>query len=126
LFRRFYSRRRAGSESDGLASSIRQAIGGLRGGDGHVAKLQTAFRNGVLSGIETAKSKTRRGWMSRAAEKRFFARWDDIFREIRDTNVRDGVHVLAPADTRELHKSNVIKSVKASHGARRRIPVRTG
>jgi anaerobic magnesium-protoporphyrin IX monomethyl ester cyclase len=126
LFRRFYSRKRAGMESDGLLATLRQAIGGVRGEDGHVAKLQTAFRNGILSGIETAKSKTRRGWMSRSEEKRFFEHWDAIFREIRETNVRDGVHVLAPADTRELHKSNVIKSVKASHGARRRIPVRTG
>jgi anaerobic magnesium-protoporphyrin IX monomethyl ester cyclase len=126
LFRRFYSRRRAGAESEGLVSSIRQAVTGLRGDDGHVAKLQTAFRNGVLSGIETAKSKTRRGWMSRSEEKRFFEAWDEIFREIREKNVRDGVHILAPADTRELHKTNVIKSVKASHAARRRIPLRAG
>lgn len=126
LFRHFYSRRRTGMESRSLVSSMKQAVKGLRSQDGHVAKLQTAFRNGVVSGIETAKSKTRRGWMSRAEEKRLFASWDRIFREIRETNVRDGVHVLAPADAKELHKSNVIKSVQASHAARRRIPVRAG
>jgi hypothetical protein len=54
-----------------------------------------------------------------------FETWDGIFREIREKNELDGVHVRAPADTRELRDTNVIKELKATHAARRRIPVRS-
>jgi len=64
--------------------------------------------------------------MSRADEKRLFEHWDDIYREVREKNVRDGIHTLAPADTRKLHEINVILPMKAEHGARRRIPVKVG
>jgi hypothetical protein len=64
--------------------------------------------------------------MSRADEKRLFEHWDDIFRQIREKNIRDGVHTPAPADTRQLHEINVILPLKAEHGARRRIPVKVG
>ena len=64
--------------------------------------------------------------MSRAGEKRLFEHWDDIFRQIREKNVRDGIHTPAPADTRKLHEINVILPLKAEHGARRRIPVNVG
>ena len=126
LFRRFYSRRRANVENAGLLSSLKQSVARLRGVSGDASKFQTAFRNGVVSGIETVRSKPRRGWMSRAEEKRMFAPWDDIYREIRAQNVRVGAHVLAPADTRELHENNVIRPLKAAHAVRRRIPVRSG
>jgi hypothetical protein len=62
--------------------------------------------------------------MSRAEEERFFELWDDIFREIRERNTRDGIHTPAPADTRQLHEINVILPLKAEHAARRRIPVK--
>ena len=125
LFRRFYSQRRARVESDGLTTTVRQAVAALRGKSGDASKLQTAFRNGMVSGLETAKAKVRRGWMTRAEEKRMFESWDGIFREIREKNERDGVHVRAPADTRELRDTNVIKELKATHATRRRIPVRS-
>jgi hypothetical protein len=95
----------------------------LRGTKGDVSKLQTAFRNGVISGAQTARAKMRRGWMSRAEERRMFEPWDRIFREIREKNVLDGVHVRAPDDTRLLRETNVIRELKLEHGARRRIPV---
>ena len=123
LFRRFYSQRRARVESEGLVTTVRQAVGALRGKRADASKLQTAFRNGMVSGIETAKAKVRHGWMARDEEKQMFASWDAIFREIREKNVRDGVHVLAPADTRELRDNNVIRELKATHAKRRRIPV---
>jgi hypothetical protein len=100
-------------------------VASLSGKRADASKFQTAFRNGMTSGVETAKSKLRRGWMSRAEERRFFEGWDDIYSEIRERNVREGVHVLAPADTRKLHETNVIKPLKATHGARRRLPVRS-
>jgi hypothetical protein len=123
LFRHFYKRRRS-VESRGLASTVWRSVSHLRSKSGDTSKFQTAFRNGMISAMETAKSKLQReGWMSRADEERFFERWDEIFREIREKNVRDGVHTPAPADTRELHEINVISRLKAEHGSRRRIPV---
>ena len=56
LFRRFYSQRRARVESDGLTTTVRQAVAALRGKSGDASKLQTAFRNGMVSGLETAKA----------------------------------------------------------------------
>jgi radical SAM superfamily enzyme YgiQ (UPF0313 family) len=123
LFRRFYSQRRARVESKGLTTTLRQAVGALRGTSGDVSKLQTAFRNGMVSGLETAKAKARRGWMTRAEEREMFASWDAIYREIRERNVQAGVHVLAPADTRALRDNNVIRELKTEHSKRRRIPV---
>jgi anaerobic magnesium-protoporphyrin IX monomethyl ester cyclase len=124
LFRRFYRRRQPEGESPRLASALWRSVSHLRGKGGDESKFQTAFRNGVVSGIETAKCKLQRGWMSRAEEERFFEGWDDIFREIREKNTRDGIHTPAPADTRQLHEINVIQPLKAEHGARRRIPVK--
>jgi radical SAM superfamily enzyme YgiQ (UPF0313 family) len=124
LFRRFYGRRRAGGESRSPASSLWSSVSHLRQKGRDESKFQTAFRNGVVSGIETAKCKLQRGWMSRAEEERFFELWDDIFREIRERNTRDGIHTPAPADTRQLHEINVILPLKAEHAARRRIPVK--
>ena len=124
MFRRFYQRRRADGESRSLTSSMWRSVSHLRRKDRDESKFQTAFRNGVVSGIETAKCKLQRGWMSRADEERFFEGWDDIFREIREKNTRDGIHTPAPADTRKLHEINVIQPLRAEHAARRRIPVK--
>jgi anaerobic magnesium-protoporphyrin IX monomethyl ester cyclase len=125
LFRHFYRRRRTENESRSLTSSLWGSVSHLWRKGPDDSKFQTAFRNGIVSGIETAKCKRQRGWMSRADEERFFERWDDIFREIREKNIRDGVRTPAPADTRELHEINVIQPLKAQHGARRRIPVQS-
>ncbi len=126
LFRHFYRRRRGVEASRGLASQMWGSLIRLRGKGGDESKFQTAFRYGVVTGIQTAKCKLKRGWMSRADEKRLFEHWDDIFRQIREKNIRDGVHTPAPADTRQLHEINVILPLKAAHGARRRIPVKVG
>jgi radical SAM superfamily enzyme YgiQ (UPF0313 family) len=126
LFRRFYSQRRARVESDGLLSSLRQAVFALRGTRGDASKLQTAVRNGMISGVQTARAKARHGWMSRAEERQMFEPWDAVFREIREKNVRDGVHIPAPEDTRQLRETNVIRELKLEHAARRRIPVSSG
>jgi radical SAM superfamily enzyme YgiQ (UPF0313 family) len=124
LLRRFY-KKRARRGSSGFVASIRQAIGQLRGEHSDASKLQTAFRNGIESAVETARSQFRRGWVSRADERAMFEPWDELFREIRETNLRDGVRVLAPFDTRELRDTNVIKTLKDAHSKTRRIPVRS-
>jgi len=123
---RFFRRRRGVEGSTSLAASLWGSLIRLRGKGGDERRIQTAFRYGVVTGIETAKCKLQRGWMSRADERRLFERWDGIFREVREKKIRDGVHTPAPADTRQLHEINVILPLKAEHGARRRIPVKVG
>ncbi len=126
LFRHFYRRRRGVEASRGLAAQLWSSLVRLRGKGGDETKFQTAFRYGIVTGINTAKCKLKHGWMSRADERRLFEHWDDIYRQVREKNVRDGVHTPAPADTRKLHEINVILPLKAEHGARRRIPVKVG
>jgi anaerobic magnesium-protoporphyrin IX monomethyl ester cyclase len=124
MLRRFWRRRRGVEASAGLAGSLWGSLIRLRGKGGDERQFYTAIRYGVATAINTAKCKLKRGWMSWADERRLFEHWDDIFREIREKNVRDGVHTPAPADTRKLHEINVIMPLKAEHGARRRIPVK--
>ncbi len=124
--RHFYRRRQGMEASAGLVSSLWGSLIRLRKKGGDERRIQTAFRYGVVTGINTAKCKLKRGWMPRAAERRLFEHWDDIYRQVREKNIRDGVHTPAPADTRQLHEINVIMPLKAEHGARRRIPVKVG
>ena len=71
---------------------------------------QTAFRNGMVSGVETAKAKVRRGWMSRAEEKHDVrAMGRDLPGDPREERARRCRTCRAPADTRELRDTNVIK-----------------
>ena len=55
LLRHFYSQQRQQVDSAGLGSTVRQAIKGLRGDGSDETKLQSAFRNGVISTIGTLK-----------------------------------------------------------------------
>jgi hypothetical protein len=124
LMRHFYSQHRDQVGSQGLAGTVVQALRSLRGGDGgDETKLQSAFRNGVISAIDSLKVKPTRGWMPRRQERRFFDGWDATYREVRRRNLASGAAVAAPADTTELHTRNVTKLLKATHGTPRRIPL---
>ena len=124
LMRHFYGRQRALVGSSGLGSTVREALRSLRNKDGDTTKLQSAFRNGIESFVDTMKVKYRPGgWMSRRQEKSFFDGWDEIYRDIRRRNLESGAAVESPADTTELHSRNITKILKATHGTRRRIPV---
>jgi len=124
LMRHFYSQQRDLVGSEGLGSTMFQALKSLRGGEGgDETKLQSAFRNGVLSAVDTLKVKPRRGWMPRKDEEAFFASWDGIYREVRRRNLASGAAVEAPADTTKLHERNVTKLLKSTHGTARRIPL---
>jgi hypothetical protein len=123
--RHFYGRQRATVGSSGLGSTIREALKSLRNkDDADTTKLQSAFRNGIESFVDTMKVKYRPGgWMSRRQEKSFFDGWDAIYRDIRRRNLESGAAVASPADTTELHTRNITKILKATHGTKRRIPV---
>ncbi len=126
MYRHFYRSRRGVEASTSLASQLWGSLIRLRKKGGDERRMQTALRYGVVTGINTAKCKLKRGWIPRADERRLFEHWDDIYRQVREKNIRDGVHTPAPADTRKLHEINVIMPLKAEHGARRRIPVKVG
>jgi radical SAM superfamily enzyme YgiQ (UPF0313 family) len=125
MMRHFYGRQRAMVGSSGLGSTILEALRSLRNKDGaDTTKLQSAFRNGIESFIDTVKVKYRPGgWMSRRQEKSFFDGWDAVYRDIRRRNLESGAAVASPADTTELHTRNITKILKATHGTKRRIPV---
>ena len=44
-----------------------------------------------------------------------FKDWDNIYRNIREEKLSKGVAKISPADTRDLHKSNVINQVQKEH-----------
>jgi radical SAM superfamily enzyme YgiQ (UPF0313 family) len=123
LMRHFYSQPRQLVNSTSIFTTVVQAFRSLKGDQQDETKMQSAFRNGVISAFDTLKTKPTRGWMSRRRERRFFDDWDSIYRGIRASNLACGAALAAPADTTELHQRNVTKLIKSTHGTRRRIPV---
>ncbi len=123
LLTRFYSRKSLHAAAGGFLASLRRGLSGLRGDAAHASKLQTAFRVAARSAVETLRTKMRPGWMSRADERRLFEGWDGIFRELRRRNFELGVETASPADTRELHRTNVMTRLAKTHGSRHELPV---
>lgn len=124
LMLRFYGRKRraATGRTAGLGASLRRAASGLLSRGGHTSKLQSVIRNAVHSLWITMAVRTRPGWMTRRAERRFFAGWDAIYREIRRRNLEQGAAEPAPADSRELHRRSVVPLLARTHGVRRTVP----
>jgi len=60
------------------------------------------------------KSKRKR-WISPKEELNLFKEWDNIYRQIRREKLSKGIAKASSADTRELHKSNVINQVQKEH-----------
>ncbi len=121
FYRRFYGAKKKQGESQGMLSSVFRAIGGFFSREGHTSKLETAFRNGITSGLETVRTLFGRRWLSRADEARFFAGWDEIYRRIRNEKLAQGIVQRAPADARELHRNNVIGQLEQDHASARRM-----
>jgi hypothetical protein len=44
-----------------------------------------------------------------------FEEWDNIYRQIRREKLSKGIAKISPADTRDLHKSNVINQIQKEH-----------
>ena len=113
---RFYAGKSRVVTPGGLIVSLRRALSGLSSGDGaHESKLQTAFRNAITSGLETIRTSMGQSWIPRAEELRLFEDWDAIFREIRRDQVARGAIGEHPADTRDLHRRNVIPVLRQNH-----------
>ena len=126
FYRRFYGAKKKVGESQGMIASVFRAIGGIFSQDGHASKLETAFRNGIMSGVETVKSMLGRQWISAAEEAKLFADWDDQYRNIRREKLQRGIVQLAPEDARDLHRGNVISQLEQDHTSARRIAATVG
>jgi anaerobic magnesium-protoporphyrin IX monomethyl ester cyclase len=115
MFFCFYgAKNRAKDENRLLASALRM-ISGLFGSDGHESKLQTAAWNGIHSLWTTALCHLGPRWLPLAEEKALFADWDDVYRAIRRNRIAQGRSQGAPADSTELHRSNVIAKLAHEH-----------
>lgn len=125
LLLRFYRRKRHSGRAGaprGLAAALRRAASGLAGRKGHTSKLQSVIRNAAHSLWITLAVRFRPGWMSRRAERTYFAGWDAIYREIRRRNLDQGAVERAPADSRELHRRSIVPLLERHHASRRTVP----
>ena len=120
MFRRFYGARKRGGEG-GLLVAIRRALRGLFGSADHASKLETVARNALGSATETVLAAFSARYMNKSEERAMFASWDLIYRRIREQKLACGATTLAPADTTELHRGNVIPLLARDHGAARMI-----
>ncbi|HEY2229697.1 MAG TPA: radical SAM protein [Xanthobacteraceae bacterium] len=120
LYRRFYGGKKSDSR-DGALTSIRRALRGVLSAEDHGTKLETAFRNGVMSGLETIGVFFQPRYMKRADELAMFAAWDGIYRNVRQQKLASGAAERGPPDATELHRTNVIEALRKDHATRRSI-----
>lgn len=118
LYLKFYGAKRRLGTHKGPMLTLWRALSGF-GGAEHESKLQTAFRNGMISAWDCVKVRFKPGWMSLHEERELFKTWDAVFRNIRRQKASQGVYAAAPADTSQLHLTNVIPLVRQDHGASR-------
>lgn len=115
MFLRFYGGK-MNSEGDGrIFSSIVRFASGLIGSGDHDTKLQTAAWNGIHSLWSSVASYLGPRWIDPKEEQMLFAEWDAIYRRIRQSRVNAGVGVNAPAESEELHLTNVIGKLASEH-----------
>jgi anaerobic magnesium-protoporphyrin IX monomethyl ester cyclase len=114
LMLRFYRMKGRVGKGPGLVVSVRRAISGLRFGE-HNTRLQTAFRNGVISAWDTVRTQFRPGWMSRGDERRMFEGWNAIYQVVREQRRTQGVASLCRSDSGQLHRGNVVPALRMDH-----------
>jgi len=114
FYLKFYKSKKSTNGKSSLLSSVKIALKGVFSSEGHDSKLQSAFHNAYTSLIDTMKSKRKR-WISKKEELNLFKEWDNIYRQIRKEKLSKGVVKVSPADTRDLHKSNIINQINKDH-----------
>ncbi len=120
-YRAFYGARRAAAgETGGLGREILRQVRQIARGEDR-SRMQTALRNGLRTMWQTARAQLAPGWVSRQRERRFFDGWHGIYARIRAEKLRSGVAAPAPADTRELHRTNVVTLLEGEHRHARRL-----
>ena len=117
---KFYKSKKLKNSKSTLLNSVIIALRGIFSSEGHDSKLQTAFHNAYISLVDTVKSKSKR-WISKKEELNLFEEWDNIYRQIRKEKLSKDIIKVSPADTRDLHKSNIINQVQKDHKTARSI-----
>jgi len=117
---KFYKSKKLKNSKSSLLNSVIIALRGIFSSEGHDSKLQTAFHNAYISLVDTVKSKSKR-WISKKEELNLFEEWDNIYRQIRKEKLSKNIVKVSPADTRDLHKSNIINQVQKDHKTARSI-----
>jgi len=120
MYRAFYRARRRGRGEGGFLGALARAARGLTS-RGDESRMQTALRNGIRTTWFTAKARFGRSWVPPGVEATFFDGWNEIYAEIRRSKIAEGSATLAPADTRELHRRNVVPLLDLDHGRERRL-----
>src|SRR5262249_3440328 len=113
MARRFYAAPK--DNRSGLLSALRLAIGGLFGGGDLQTGMETVFRQGVTTCLQTLLAYLQPRYMKRPDERRMFAAWDAIYRRIHEQKLECGAVQPQPADTRELHRKNVVPALIQEH-----------
>ncbi len=122
LYLSFYSEKCGPDATGGLAGNIWRALTGLFSKN-HDSRLQTAFRNGLISAWDSVLLPFKPYWIPKAEERAMFAGWDETFRKIRRQLLDGDIITPEPADTAEIHKKNVIKKIRTLHSAQRSFDV---
>jgi len=120
MYRRFYSARKRDGDGS-LLLAARRALRGLFSSEDHKSKLETVARNAVVTAFESMLAFFRPRYMKKSEERAMFAAWDTLYRRIREQKLACGAATRAPADTTELHRSNVIPVLSRDHGTARTI-----
>lgn len=121
LYLTFYSTRNENKPRTGIFGSMWRAVSGLFQ-QSHDSKLQTVFRTAMVGAWDELRTWPTKGWLSRKAERAMFRDWDAVYREIRTSLLEQEVIQIAPSDTSTLHEQNVMRTLKPTHQAARRMP----
>ena len=126
LILRFYNEKSQNNSSgEGFFKLLKNLTVGLFSKSKHQSKLQTAFRNGITTGLESIRSQFGPRWIPAREEREMFVAWDGIFRHIRQEKLR--LKVIAPslADSTDLHRHNVAPLLRKEHGSSHSIGLET-
>jgi radical SAM superfamily enzyme YgiQ (UPF0313 family) len=98
----------------GVWTALRNARQAM-GAESHGSKLQTALRVALKNGLASLAVKLQPGWMSKRDERRMFAEWESIFRELWDQRLAAGLEETTSVDMTRLHEENVIHAIRTEH-----------
>ncbi len=124
LFARFYTSRRHHERRHKFWDRIVELSTGLSKKK-HESRLQTAVKNGLVSAWTTVLVRFKPAWIGRNEQSKLFSGWDDIYRTIRASKLSQDIVSAYPQNTVELHKHNVIESLKKEREATFDVSLKT-
>ena len=115
---KFYREKSRNSQKRGGAVALLvKGLGGLFQRK-HASRIETALRNGIMSGLVAFRCKFKPRWMPLNKEVEMMANWDTVYREIRKAKLETGCITIAETDSAHLYKRNVIRKVRSDHEAK--------